>query len=81
MTIKGAARPVDVVKDMIKSGGIKISKYPLIFVGLYRFLYARTRINLRIANKLVVVFPNTDIDFWIKLQRDYDESKLEEEIK
>lgn len=81
MPIYNPLHPAQIVKDMIKVGGIKISKYPSVFMSVFNFIYRRSGITPSIAQKLTVIFPSTDEEFWLNLQRDYNISKLNEAIE
>lgn len=78
MPIKHHLHPSIIVKEIIKDGGIKLHKDHNAGLIIYRFVYARSRLTENVAKKLVEIFPNTDVYFWLNLQRDYDASQLEE---
>jgi len=80
MPIKNAIHPADVIKSLFKETGTKLYGCPG-FNTIYRFIYSHSRITENIAKKLSGVFPDTDVAFWLNLQRDYEVSKLDEKDK
>lgn len=80
MQVNKAVHPSVFVKKMIKDFNVKMFKNNIgISSAIYSFIRMKTCITPNIAKKLTIIFPNTDVEFWLKMQENYECSKLKEQ--
>jgi plasmid maintenance system antidote protein VapI len=82
MSLKDPRAPYNIVKTYIKEwerkSGVKLYRRSDVYPSIYSFIKSSGRITPNIAEKLTILLPDTEVIFWLNLQRDYDIEKIKE---